>query len=423
MGATDMFYRLFWCFSGASSTSASQSTGSQHHGLVVATPSGPASCWLGFLSGSSNQRDTPTRIGDDTAEIPSNLGTSTRQSTHGYGGPAESAGNDVENNPALVGSSTRDSIEQPAGEVGQVAHTPARTGKQDGSTQPRIGTGSTHAPGTSASEQSVSRASQPLLGDSSAGPERIRVLEISDTSPAGALAEGGPFSTPRGKSAAGAAPSGVHFDNTAEKQSKDQGGDTLGSSAGLAGANQAASTSPKKSMSPFMLTPKMDGQQSAEQELDAENEALIADKILKREEETPYLQGELVATYEGQEAIDRAAVIINAHTPEQGSLRIAMFDITNHRLINCLESAAARGITIYLVTDKAQFNGATQAVKDSYANLLRQPTVYAAAASGRITGTVGRMHTKLFITRYTALMGGGNWTKWGEVYNLSLIHI
>ena len=81
MGATDMFYRLFWCFSGASSTSASQSTGSQHHGLVVATPSGPASCWLGFLSGSSNQRDTPTRIGDDTAEIPSNLGTSTRQST------------------------------------------------------------------------------------------------------------------------------------------------------------------------------------------------------------------------------------------------------------------------------------------------------------------------------------------------------
>ena len=71
-----------------------------------------------------------------------------------------------------------------------------------------------------------------------------------------------------------------------------------------------------------------------------------------------------------------------------------MFDITNHRLINCLEKAAAKGITIYLVTDKAQFTGATQAVKDSYANLLCQPTVHAAAASGRITGTVGRMHTK-----------------------------
>ena len=81
MGATDMFYRLFWCFSGASSTSASQSTGSQHHSLVVATPSGPTSCWLGFLSGSSNQRGTTTRIGNDTAEIPSNLGTSSRLSS------------------------------------------------------------------------------------------------------------------------------------------------------------------------------------------------------------------------------------------------------------------------------------------------------------------------------------------------------
>ena len=81
MGATDMFYRLFWCFTGASSTSASQSTGSQHHSLVVASPSGPASCWLGFLSGSSNQRGTTTRIGNDTAEIPSNPGTSTRLSS------------------------------------------------------------------------------------------------------------------------------------------------------------------------------------------------------------------------------------------------------------------------------------------------------------------------------------------------------
>ena len=81
MGATDMFYRLFWCFSGATSTSTSQSTGSQHHSLVVATPSGPTSCWLGFLSGSSNQRGTTTRIGNDTAEIPSNLGTSPRLSS------------------------------------------------------------------------------------------------------------------------------------------------------------------------------------------------------------------------------------------------------------------------------------------------------------------------------------------------------
>ena len=161
MGATDMFYRLFWCFSGASSTSASQTTGSQHHGLVVATPSGPTSCWLGFLSGSSDQRGTTTRIGNDTAEIPSNPGTSTRLSTHGYGGPAESAVNDVENTPALVGSPPGGSIKQLAGEVGLVAHTPAKTGDQDGSIQPRIGTGSTRAPGTSATEQSISRASGP----------------------------------------------------------------------------------------------------------------------------------------------------------------------------------------------------------------------------------------------------------------------
>ena len=84
MGATDMFYRLFWCFSGATSTSASQSTGSQHHSLVVATPSGPTSCWLGFLSGSSNQRGNTTRIGDDTAEIPSNPHTSSRLSSQKF---------------------------------------------------------------------------------------------------------------------------------------------------------------------------------------------------------------------------------------------------------------------------------------------------------------------------------------------------
>ena len=75
MGATDMFYRLFWCFSGNFSVSASQSTGSQNQGLAVAPPSGPASCWCGFLNGSSNtQRGTTTRIGTDTAEIQESTG-------------------------------------------------------------------------------------------------------------------------------------------------------------------------------------------------------------------------------------------------------------------------------------------------------------------------------------------------------------
>ena len=75
MGATDMFYRLFWCFSGNATVSASQTTGSQNQGLAVAPPSGPASCWCGFLNGSSNtQRGTTTRIGTDTAEIQESIG-------------------------------------------------------------------------------------------------------------------------------------------------------------------------------------------------------------------------------------------------------------------------------------------------------------------------------------------------------------
>jgi len=74
-----MFYRLFWCFSRDSSTSASQTTGSHHQSLVVAPPSGPAACWLGFLNGSQNmQRGNTTRFGNDTAEIPREPGTSTR---------------------------------------------------------------------------------------------------------------------------------------------------------------------------------------------------------------------------------------------------------------------------------------------------------------------------------------------------------
>ena len=104
MGATDMFYRLFWCFSRDSSTSASQSTGSQHQSSVGAPPSGPASCWLGFLNG-SHQRGNTTRFGNDTAEIPREPDTNRQLSNHGYGGPAESANTGNENIRALVGSS------------------------------------------------------------------------------------------------------------------------------------------------------------------------------------------------------------------------------------------------------------------------------------------------------------------------------
>ena len=82
MGATDILYRLFCCFSvgdaansgqGNSTTSGSQSAGPQHQGLATVSPSGPASCWCGFLNGSSRGSSNTTRIGVDTAE--SNLAT------------------------------------------------------------------------------------------------------------------------------------------------------------------------------------------------------------------------------------------------------------------------------------------------------------------------------------------------------------
>ena len=69
--------QTFCCFSvgdaakngqGNSTASESQSTGSQHQGLATMSPSGPASCWCGFLNGSSRINSNTTRIGDDTAE-------------------------------------------------------------------------------------------------------------------------------------------------------------------------------------------------------------------------------------------------------------------------------------------------------------------------------------------------------------------
>ena len=77
MGATDILYRLFCCFSvgdaakngqGNATTSGNQSTGSQNQGLATTSPSGATSCWCGFLNGSSRANSNTTRIGDDTAE-------------------------------------------------------------------------------------------------------------------------------------------------------------------------------------------------------------------------------------------------------------------------------------------------------------------------------------------------------------------
>ena len=238
MGATDMFYRLFWCFSGNSSVSASQPTGSQNQGLAVAPPPGPTSCWCGFVNTASNMHRTTTRIGVDTAEMEGST-RNTHQFNHGYGGPAESADNDTERTRALVGDQPLvASIGHGAEVVGLVAHTPAKPRDQDETTQPRIGTGSTRAPGTSASSERVSSraSSAPLHGTTSSVAEAVLALETPDASREGVVEEGGLFSTPRAKSSAEATSTGVRFDESAEKTTpKDQRGgvpDTSGAEPG-----------------------------------------------------------------------------------------------------------------------------------------------------------------------------------------------
>ena len=71
MGAIDMFYRFLCCFSlgdaakngqNTSSTSGSQSSGSQGRDSTLVSPSSSQSCWCGFLGGERKKENLPTGI-------------------------------------------------------------------------------------------------------------------------------------------------------------------------------------------------------------------------------------------------------------------------------------------------------------------------------------------------------------------------
>ena len=82
---------------------------------------------------------------------------------------------------------------------------------------------------------------------------------------------------------------------------------------------------------------------------EAQAEELVAQKMAIRERQRPYRFGEIVANHDGESAINRSIEILNNHTPDAGSLRIAMFDVTNHRILNALDQALERGCSAVMI--------------------------------------------------------------------------
>ena len=141
---------------------------------------------------------------------------------------------------------------------------------------------------------------------------------------------------------------------------------------------------------------------------------------MERERAATYRLGELVVIYEGQEAIERTVAVIKVHDAAQGSLRIAMFDITNPAVIAVLENAAARGV-IYLVTDRGQFLKERKHVLDGLRCLSKYDNVNMGAATGKTVSTAGRMHMILFLTPYLTITVGGKCFRYGEKLNWELV--
>ena len=94
-----------------------------------------------------------------------------------------------------------------------------------------------------------------------------------------------------------------------------------------------------------------------------------------------------------------------------------MFEITNRRIIKALHLALLRGVEIFFLTDKAQYELGGERKRKRLEPLISHPNFHFAAASGRYASAAGRMHYKLLVTREEAQAGGLNYTEWAEKIN------
>ena len=116
-------------------------------------------------------------------------------------------------------------------------------------------------------------------------------------------------------------------------------------------------TSPQPKLSPYRVADDDAGENGVCEEA-------VAAAISIREQRNAYRHNDLVGMYDGEEAIERSIRILQDHKPEQGSLRIAMFDITNTRVLNHLDQALERGCKVSLVMDEGQYISARKETRD-----------------------------------------------------------
>ena len=97
-----------------------------------------------------------------------------------------------------------------------------------------------------------------------------------------------------------------------------------------------------------------------------------------------------------------------------------MFEITNRRVIKALHLALLRGVDIYFLTDKTQYELGGEPKRRRLQPLFSNPKFRFAAAGGRYADAAGRMHYKLLVTREEAQAGGLNYTEWAERLNYDM---
>ena len=130
--------------------------------------------------------------------------------------------------------------------------------------------------------------------------------------------------------------------------------------------------------SPFLIGPTED---------DADALRSINDLSADRSLRQPYTELNLDHNIlVGPEAIREVIQMILDHRPEDGSLRIAMFDLTNTKVIDALDRALSRGVRIYMIMDKGQYSNirsnARSRTLERIHKLNQYPNLLLAVATG-----------------------------------------
>ena len=91
----------------------------------------------------------------------------------------------------------------------------------------------------------------------------------------------------------------------------------------------------------------------------------------------------------GERAINEQVRVIQNHTITDGKLRVAMFDISNRKILNALNDALDRGVEIWCIVDKAQYEIAKTKHRNKLSPLLPYENFRAFPCSGNLRIAIG----------------------------------